>query len=183
VIKLDVGCGGKGSRQVGFIGIDIWPRPADKTEDEYFQLDFIKDNLPWNPETIDEIIAIHIIEHMVRDEGKVLIQRAYDLLKAGATLTITCPDLELLVVKYLEKDFDFYEKKYKNGRLIWQGPTLADRLNWAIHQQGHKWSYDNVSLLCLAREALGTSDGIEPINANSRFYNLRDHETGIVITK
>ena len=30
-LKLDIGCGGRGSRQEGFIGVDIHPRPAGKT--------------------------------------------------------------------------------------------------------------------------------------------------------
>jgi len=37
MLKLDIGCGGKGSRWPGFIGIDLHPRPQHRSGDEYLQ--------------------------------------------------------------------------------------------------------------------------------------------------
>jgi len=186
--KLDIGCGGKGSRRPGFIGIDIWPKPAGNPA-PYYRLNFVKDKLPWGPNTVDEIIALHIIEHLTRPEGLTMIRLAHRLLKPGARMTIMCPDLKQLATAYVNNDNKFLEKTHLDGKTqIWPGLTPADRLNWAIHQDTHKWSYDEHSLQAVVGEALGDCPGticqltsyMDPPSP----YNFRpDHEIGIEITK
>ena len=74
MLKLDIGCGGRGSIRPGFIGIDIWPRPKDKTEEEYIQMDFINDILPdfLSENSVDEALAGHIVEHLMPNEADYL---------------------------------------------------------------------------------------------------------------
>lgn len=184
MIRLDVGCGGRGSRQEGFIGIDIYPLPPGKTEEEYKRLDITRDPLPWQPYSVDEAIALHIIEHLTLEEGQIMIQRVVDLLKPGAELVITCPDLRLLAGAYAQGDWEFLSKKHKRTQVeIWRGDTLADKLNWAIHQEGHKWSYDQESLLYHTKRALGGTNLVIPLPLDNKYWTRRDHETGILITK
>ena len=188
MIKLDVGCGGRGSRQPGFIGIDIHPvpYPVSKDRNNYVRMDFVCDDLPWKDGTVDEIIALHIIEHLIPKDGERLVQRAYSLLRPEAQLTITCPDLSILCGAYMAHDIQFLSKRHLNaGKEIWPGPTIADRLNWAIHQETHKWSYDYESLFALVKRAI---PGIRPpgfyrMPKNHKWSTRPDHETGIVIVK
>ncbi len=187
-LKLDIGCGGRGSRQAGFIGIDLCPRPEGKSEEEYFRLDFVRDELPWESETVDEAIALHVIEHLTREDGKLLVQRAVQLLKLGSTLTITCPDLKKICQAYVQSDHEFLQLKHlRGGKEVWPGRTAADRVNWAIHQDGHKWSYDLHSLSMMAKEAVDELDGpavtIEPFEEGGKWNTRPGVECGIVITR
>jgi hypothetical protein len=82
---------------------------------------------------------------------------------------------------YVNKDVEFLTKKHgKSLKEIWPGNTLADRLNWAIHQETHKWSYDYETLKYRVLQA--GCKNIEPLTSG-RFYGLRDHECGLVVTK
>ena len=191
-LKLDVGCGGRGSRQPGFVGVDIWPRPAGKTGDEYVRLDFIKEPIPWGDETVDQIIALCLIEHLMPDEGEIFFQRCYALLKLGATLTVTTDDLRLLCRRYIERDMIFWEQKNLRGnKELWPGHSLADRLNHAIHQVGHVWVYDMSSLWALAKRALPNvpEAQFQTLPCDHRYNVARaEHlpagsEIGVIITK
>lgn len=183
-LRLDIGCGGRGSRQPGFVGIDIWPRPDGKSEDEYVRLDFVTDDLPWSDGTVDEAIALHIVEHLSPDHGRTLIERAYALLKPGAELVVTCPDLKMLAQAYVNGDKAFLSQKHlRGGKELWPGSTLADRLCWAITMEGHVWAYDLESLAELAVRAHVPRDAIRPLELGGRWHTRVGHETGIHITK
>ena len=185
-MKLDVGCGGKGSRRDGFIGIDIHPRPDGKTAEEYVRMDFVKDDLQWEENSIDEVIALHIIEHLSREEGVILLKRCFWLLKEGATMTVTCPDLMRIATAYVEHDTEYMHLRHEQGKSekeIWKGKTNADRLNWSMHCEGHKWSYDYETLLSACAEAGIPLNDVEMMREGNK-YNFRpDHETGIIVRK
>ncbi len=180
-MKLDIGCGGKGSRRKGFLGVDILPTPAGKTLEEYIRLDFVTGPLPWPPGAVDEVVMLHLVEHLEPAYAEKAIWRAHDLLKPGAEMTVSCPDLRLLISKYLDGDEEFWQKKHlRGGKEIWPGPTLTDRFNWAVHQDGHKWAYDFHSLWALACRA-----GCRNVRRMPKdwHYSFRDHEVGVIIRK
>lgn len=182
-MKIDIGCGGRGSVFSDFIGIDIHPLPSyPRTSAKYLKLNFVKDKLPFKSNSIDFAIALHVIEHLKPIDGKKLMRRALDLLKPGAELIVSCPDLDLLCRKLIENDWDFWNKKHgKSGKLIWPGETIADRFNWAVHQEGHKWSYNLESLTALATKA--GCRVIRELPKDHPFSLRADHEIGIIITK
>lgn len=188
VAKLDVGCGGRGSRWPGFLGVDRWPHPNGVPAEWYVQLDFVKDVLPWQSQSMEEIICLHVIEHMSPHDGRILIQRGFDLLAPRGSMIITTPDLKILCKAYLEGDREFWNKTHdgRPDKLVWPGRTLADRLNWAIHQDTHVWVYDFDSLLFMAEDTLKNEPDamVSNVRVDSsvhRFMTRRDHETGIVI--
>lgn len=182
-MKLDVGCGGRGTRWPGFMGIDIWPVPAGH-ENKYLLLDFINSELPWQENTIDEIICLHMIEHLDRKDGIELLKRMYRILKPGYRMTVTCPDLFIFVRAYLNKDTAFLSKKHINGgKEIWPGRTLADRLNWAIHEETHQWSYDIETLFDACLQAGIKSMEVRNMPKDDKYSTRPDHEIGIIITK
>jgi predicted SAM-dependent methyltransferase len=53
-------------------------------------------------ECCEKIFADNVIEHLDRKSGTLLVERAYDALSSGGVLRITTPDLNSIVVKYLE---------------------------------------------------------------------------------
>lgn len=183
MIKLDIGCGGRGSVYEGYTGIDTHPRPEKlrKKGTKYVQMDFVHGELRWSEYSVDHAIALHVIEHMERSEGRELIRRAMYLLKPECELVISVPDLRLFAEKYLERDKDFWNKKYKSGKDMWPGKTLADRFNYQIHRAGHIWAYDSESLAFLAREA-GVKN-MKELPKDHYFCGRPDHEIGLICRK
>jgi hypothetical protein len=198
-LKLDIGCGGRGPRQKGFLGIDVHPKETVQYRPEdYYRIDFVLDALPWNDNTVDECIALHVIEHMMPKDGIVLIQRAMSLLKPGCTLTITTPDLRKIAKAYVDDDNMFMSQRHLRSRVegqlpneLWPGDTLADRLNVAIHQKGHVWAYDLISLMELAHRAVTNKASVmvslwqycSRHPEYKKWWTRPEHETGIVIIK
>ena len=183
--RLDLGCGGRGSRWPGFLGVDRLPAPEGPAgaPERYLELDLVSERWPWPAGSVDEIIALHVIEHLKRADGRALIGRALRALAPGRTLTVTCPDLEKVVRAYVARDTALFETRHNvaGHPLRWPGASLADQVNWVIHSYGHKWAYDLASLTLLATEAGAFIEDIRPVSTASPYYTKPDHETGIVI--
>jgi len=179
VLRLDVGCGGRGTGRVGFVGVDKCDTP-DTLKQLYVQLDFVYDPLPWPADSVSEIVCSHMIEHLSPDEGVVLFSRFWWLLAPGGMATVTCPDLRKLARHYLAGDKAFWTQHYENGREIWPGRTLADRFNWAISKDMHQWCYDQALLLAVASQVGAEAKALPEALL---LPNRADHETGIVIWK
>ncbi len=179
-LKLDIGCGGRGTRWPSFIGLDILPPPAKPHGDrEYVQRDFIRDELPWGADSADEILALHVIEHMPRDWARALIHRAMAILKPDCALTLTTPDLRLIAQAYLDHDAQIFEKTV-HGKPQWPGTSYADKFNWICHEYGHKWLYDIESLTLLVAET-GWPD-FDILDDTDRYVG-KDHECGVRVWK
>ena len=182
-LKLDVGCGGRGSMYPDFLGIDIWPVPYKKrSEAPYLKMDFLREEIPveWLGNA-DEVLAMHIIEHLMPEQGLQLLTRIIKVLKKGCSAYVSCPDLRLFCEKYLEGDTEFYKKESKPGRPLWIGDTLADKMNYQMHQNDHKWAYDLESLTTLAKKAGATN--VKELPKDHKWSKRPDHEIGIIITK
>lgn len=83
-MKLNIGCGGR--RIPGFTGVDAVKRPA---------ADIVAkaDAIPLADGSVDEIMAIHLIEHVHVWEAPDLLREWHRLLKPGGTLVLELPDL------------------------------------------------------------------------------------------
>lgn len=82
VVKLDVGCGPH--KKVGYIGIDILP--MDGVD---FLVDFNKESLPIDNNSVDEIYTSHFLEHV---ENPVKLMEEFNrILKDGGILEIIVP--------------------------------------------------------------------------------------------
>jgi len=175
-MKLDIGCGGRGTMFDDFVGIDIHPYPEKpRSKGQYLKLDFIKDPLPF--EDVEFIIASHIIEHLLPEEGEALIKRGLDLLNKGSDFILSCPDLTLFAKMYSERNAAFWDGMSQH----YKGPTFADKFNHYVHQNTHKWQYDIESLEALARRAGAIN--IKPLPKTHEWCMRPDHEIGIIITK
>jgi predicted SAM-dependent methyltransferase len=64
-------------------------------------MDVTKEILPFPSESVDGIIANHVIEHMKWTEIKPVIADWFRVLKKGASLKIRTPNLEFIVKNYL----------------------------------------------------------------------------------
>jgi len=92
-IRLNLGCSTYYLPE--FINVDI---------NEKFHPDLVADvrNLPYEAETVDEIYAGHLLEHLTWDEGQSALKHWWTILKKGGIIRITVPDFDVLAKRYLE---------------------------------------------------------------------------------
>jgi len=90
-MKLNLGCGC--SKIKGFINIDANPE---------FKPDLIGDilDIDFQPNSIDEIIAYHILEHIPKSKQEFLLSKIYKWMKPESKLYISVPDLIKLFKLY-----------------------------------------------------------------------------------
>jgi predicted SAM-dependent methyltransferase len=83
-VKINVGCGGR--RYDGYIGVDAVERPgADVVADA--------GDLPFDDNSADEVMAIHVAEHLVPWDLPPTLKEWLRVLKPGGTLVMELPDL------------------------------------------------------------------------------------------
>lgn len=84
MLKLNVGCGGK--RIDGYIGIDAVERPgADYVAPAH--------ELPFDDGQAEEVMAIHLVEHLLPWEVPIALTEWHRVLKDGGKLVLEMPDL------------------------------------------------------------------------------------------
>lgn len=86
MLKLNLGCGD--FRMDGYENIDI------KTGQSAYPLAF-------DPGTVDEIRASHLLEHFPYEQAGAVLQDWHRALKPGGTIKIAVPDLEKIATAYL----------------------------------------------------------------------------------
>lgn len=126
-MKLNVGCGER--RLPGYTGVDAVARGA---------ADIISpaDKIPLEDECADEILAVHVVEHVHIWEVPALLAEWYRLLKPGGLLVLEMPDL----IKTCRNVLD--------GRIV--GGKHPDQLTmWSLYgdprtkdpYMSHKWCH------------------------------------------
>lgn len=132
-MKLNIGCGSKSYE--GWVGID-----ANDHGQKY--IGDIR-TLPIGAETVEEAMAIHVIEHIARYETEEVLAEWFRVLKPGAMLAIECPDLlkvlELFRVPEAPPNFTIMG--------LFGDPGFKDP------GQVHKWCFSRKELDVLMRNA------------------------------
>jgi predicted SAM-dependent methyltransferase len=137
--KLNIGCGSR--RLEGYTGVDAIKRPA---------ADIIApaDKIPLKPGTIDEILAIHLVEHVHPWQTPLLLREWARLLKPGGRLVLEMPDL----IKCCQN--------VVSGAMV--GGKHPDQLGmWGLYgdprskdpYMAHKWAWTFATLRPLVAEA------------------------------
>lgn len=150
--KLNIGCGSDYIKD--WLNVGIFP----EKEISYGMIKEISgaavlhfdmtNKLPMKDGSVKYIYASHFIEHLNFEEGVKLLERCYDLMRSGAVIRLTFPDLELWVRNYCENNTDFFEK-YKNYFLKNKSPevkTKGEIFMSQVHGWGHKWNWDFESM-------------------------------------
>jgi predicted SAM-dependent methyltransferase len=83
MLKVDLACGT--DKKEGFIGIDIRDYGQKYIRD-------IRERLPFENETVDEIHIWHILEHFQWEEVKRILYECHRVLKRGSRINIQVPD-------------------------------------------------------------------------------------------
>jgi len=95
-VKLNLGCGQ--TKREGYINIDIDRKAGPELLSSVVDMPFFDEC------SIDEIVCIHLIEHLSLKECDDAFQEWFRILKHGAQITIECPDFEELCRQFVNAD-------------------------------------------------------------------------------
>jgi predicted SAM-dependent methyltransferase len=135
IIKLNIACGDMILKD--YINIDLYNNKADIKADAL--------NLPFDDNSVDEILASHIIEHFNFHEGFKAIKEWYRVLKEGGKLVIECPDLLSLCHKFIEADeqekitmyYQFFGSPWLPGHLH-KFIYTATQMRWTLEKTNYR---------------------------------------------
>jgi ubiquinone/menaquinone biosynthesis C-methylase UbiE len=134
MIKLNLGCGLH--HPEGFINIDINPKVNP---------DIIADvsKLSYEDNTVDKILASHIIEHFFVWKIPEILKEWYRVLKVSGVIQIECPDLHKVLKNYYERPDDM---------LLSMGGLYGDYTE-KNETQVHYWCYTYPELKLMLLDA------------------------------
>jgi len=103
MIKLNLGCGS--APEEGYINCDLYPSGTLVTgaTEPNAGIDLILDlvdGLPFPNDSIDEIMAIQVLEHL--DDPIALLKEAYRVLKPNGIIDVGVPDLTVIATEWLK---------------------------------------------------------------------------------
>jgi predicted SAM-dependent methyltransferase len=139
-MKLNVGCGGR--RIAGYTGVDA---VAERSAAEIIAR---ADAIPLPDGSVEEIMAIHLIEHVHPWEAPDLLREWFRLLMPGGLLVLELPDL----MKFCRNIVEGYTLagKHPDQAGLWGAygdPRFRDPF------MAHKWGYTFKSLRPVVAEA------------------------------
>jgi len=99
--------------------------------------------LPFKTGTVEAIFCEHVIEHLTKSEGNLLLSECYRVLKANGVARFSTPDAEKYLVSYVNND------TFISSLPNFQDPNIPriDVINHVMRENGsHLWIYDKESL-------------------------------------
>lgn len=98
-------------------------------------------DLPFDPESIDEILAVQVFEHFTYAEGKEVLEHWTSLLKVGGILHLDVPDLDGSIALYKDDPVWATRLLYgsqKNEYGVHKGMYTRKTLGDLLYQFGYK---------------------------------------------
>jgi len=138
LIKLNLGCGDK--ILDGYINIDVVESRAGEKPDVICDL---HDLSKFQSNSVDEILAVHVIEHFWQWEVTDILKEWIRVLKPGGKLILECPNLISAAEEFL-----------KNSDVAAMGGPEGQRSMWVFYGDPgwkdslmiHRWGYTPNSL-------------------------------------
>lgn len=162
MLKLNLGSGAE--RLEGFTNVDLYDETADIMADIC--------ELPFENDSVDEIYALQVIEHVPYWKSGMMLAEMYRVLKPGCSARIETPDIDVVCRKILEEGL--HDKWIYNlvGEYYrpWDKDRYDDWENNAASIHRNPWNFGR--LLKIATEAGFTS--VEP-QSLSEFYPYEEN--------
>ena len=157
VARLHLGCGNKRFR--GYQNIDV-----DGTPDLVCDITA----LPHAPETIEEILAVHVFEHLFPWKSEAILKHWYEKLKPGGKLILEMPDLK----KVLEF-FKLENPPPSHTMFALYGGEKSERA-----EDTHKWCWSFAQL-----EPLLKTVGFTEVVEKPAVYHVPERDFRVEATK
>lgn len=154
-VRLNIGCGEK--RIEGFIGVDLNPS-ADVVSDIRV--------LPFEDGSVDEIMAIHVLEHIYRWEVEDTLREWRRVLKPGGLLALELPDILKVCQWMLSSDDQRYGLWGAYGDPGYKDPLMV-----------HKWGWSEKELKSVLRECGFRAISTAPVRFHKKRRDMRIEAT------
>jgi len=160
-IKLNLGCGDK--ILDGYINVDVVESRAGKKPDVIFDL---HDLSKFKSNSVDEILAVHVIEHFWQWEVVDILKEWTRVLKPGGKMILECPNLISAAEEFL-----------KNSDIAAMGGSEGQRSMWVFYGDPgwkdplmiHRWGYTPRSLATVMAAA-----GLTELRQEPAQFKLRE---------
>lgn len=126
-IRLNLGCGH--DLRMGYINSDLYDPAADVKLDS--------SNLPYENNSVDEILAYHIIEHFPYRQSLNTLSEWYRVLKAGGKLRIETPDLLSSCEAFAAHKNDHEWRRGFLGHLFSEAGDSPGQLHYFLFTESH----------------------------------------------
>lgn len=94
-LNLNVGAGSTNIK--GFVNLDLPSKWYDKKKSlDFVKYDIRNDDLPYEPNSVNNIYCSHVIEHIEEQFVQRFIKESQRVLQPGGTLRLVCPDAAFL---------------------------------------------------------------------------------------
>lgn len=131
-MKLHLGCGA--NVMAGWQNVDAWPSSSAVT------LWCAPATLPFGDASIDVVYTEHFVEHLTLVELTATLGELRRVMRPGARLRVSTPDLATIVRDYTKKRTDRWHP------VGWRPETLAAMVNEGLREWGHRFVHDFESL-------------------------------------
>lgn len=139
-MKLHLGCGKR--YKEGYVNIDAKSQKADLLWDKL-------NALPYEHNSVSEIMAIHLFEHIWPSEAREHVRHWYSLLKPGGKLILEMPDLYKAARNYI-RDVD--RGSVSPNITMAMFPIFGDNPDKTVYDC-HKWGWTFRTILPVLQDA------------------------------
>ena len=159
-VKLNLGCGDK--ILDGYINVDVAPSRRGNRPNVICDLR----QLTVASNTVDEILAVHVVEHFWRWEVVGILKEWVRTLKPGGKMILECPNLQSACEEFL-KNPDVSSLPGQEGqRTMW---VFYGDPAWKDPLMIHRWGYTPLSLARVMNEA-----GLKDLKQEAAQFKLRE---------
>lgn len=159
-VKLNLGCGDK--ILDGYINIDVAPARRGNTPDIICDLR----QLSAATNTVDEILAVHVVEHFWRWEVVDVLKEWTRALKPGGKMILECPNLQSACEEFLKNPDAASLPGPEGQRTMW---VFYGDPAWKDPLMNHRWGYTPLSLARVMHEA-----GLKDLKQEPAQFKLRE---------
>lgn len=111
--KLNLGCGDQ--KLTGYINIDA----EEKCKPDLIW-DFVREPLPYEKESVDEVVLFHTIEHIKKTTHPVILKRIHHVLKPEGRLVVSYPEFKEIAQRWLDN--------HRGMRKYWEATIFGRQL-------------------------------------------------------
>jgi SAM-dependent methyltransferase len=159
--RLNLGCGEK--LLAGYINVDIATDRGGVAPDVNCDL---HDLSQFETESVDEILAIHTIEHFWRWEVVAILSEWARILRPGGKMVLECPNLKTACEAFLADPDAGSAPDARGQETMW---AFYGDPNWSDSLMSHRWCYTPASLGAVMQEA-----GLDRISQQPAQFKFRE---------
>jgi len=126
----------------------------------------LHDLAPFDADSADEILSVHVVEHVWRWEVRDIVREWVRVLKPGGRMIVECPNIVSACRTFLENPEQFSREDQAGQRTMW---VFYGDPKWKDPLMIHRWGYTPESLKALLAEA-----GLSQVRQEPAQFKLRE---------